>query len=54
MNRVHINHQIKKLFLKVDDSPKDNLLSLSELKNHADAFTDMQFLDIDKVLHKDI
>ncbi|CAF3821286.1 unnamed protein product [Rotaria sordida] len=51
MNRVHIDMQIKKLFSKVDDSPKDNSLSLREIKKHANIFTNMNMLDADGVLH---
>lgn len=54
MNRVHINNQIKKLFSKVDDSPKDDLLSLEEIQKHADVFTDMKILDTEKALHDEI
>lgn len=54
MNRGHINIQINKLFSKVDDSPKDNYLSLLEIIKHADVFTDMRFLDTAKNLHEDI
>jgi len=54
MNRIHMNIQIKRLFAKVDDSPKDELLSLAEIKKHADVFTDMRLLDAVKVLHEDI
>jgi hypothetical protein len=51
MNRKHIHIQLNRLFSKVDDSPKDDYLSLSEIKNHADVFTDMRFLDTAKALH---
>ncbi|CAF3921609.1 unnamed protein product [Rotaria sp. Silwood2] len=54
MNRVHIDMQIKKLFSKVDDSPTDNLLSLKELKRHADVFTNMRILDADEILHDEV
>ena len=54
MNRVHIGNQIKKLFLKVDDSPKDDLISLEEIRKHADVFTDMHILDTDKALHDEM
>lgn len=54
MNRVHIENQIKKLFLKVDDSPKDDSLSLEEIQKHADVFTDMHIIDTDKALHDEM
>ncbi len=54
MNRVHINNQIKKLFLKVDDSPSDNVLTLNEIQKHADIFTDMRILDTEKALHDEM
>jgi len=54
MNRAHISKQIKKLFLKVDDSPKDESLSLNEIQKHADIFTDMRILDAERVLHEEM
>jgi len=54
MNRVHINNQIKKLYSKVDDDPKDNVLSLNEIQKHADVFTDMKILDTEKALHEEM
>jgi hypothetical protein len=54
MNRVHINKQIKKLFSKVDDSPKDGSLSLNEIQKHAEIFTDMSILDAERVLHEEM
>ena len=54
MNRVHIDNQIKKLFVKVDDSPKNELLSLDEIRKHADVFTDMHILDTDQALHDEM
>ena len=54
MNRAHINKQIKQLFSKVDDSPKDDSLSLKEIQNHADIFTDMRLLDAERALHEEM
>jgi hypothetical protein len=54
MNRAHISKQIKKLFFKVDDSPKDESLSLNEIQKHADIFTDMRILDAERVLHEEM
>ncbi|CAF3347997.1 unnamed protein product [Rotaria socialis] len=51
LNRVHIGMQVKKLFSLVDDSPKDDVLSLEEIKTHVDVFTNINILDTEKVLH---
>lgn len=54
INRVHVIKQIKKLFVKVDDAPQDHILTLEEIQNHADAFTDPYILETEKVLHDEI
>ena len=54
MNRIHIGNQIRKLFVKVDDDPTDDSLSLNEILKHADIFTDMHILDPDKALHDEM
>ena len=53
-NRLHINTEIKKLFAKVDTSPQDEKLSLQEIQQHADVFTDMRILDTERALHDEI
>ncbi|CAF2067704.1 unnamed protein product [Rotaria magnacalcarata] len=53
LNRVHIGMQVKKLFSHVDDSPKDDVLSLEEVQTHADVFTNMNILETEKILHND-
>jgi hypothetical protein len=45
---------VKRLFSAVDDNPKDDYLSLEEIQNHADVFTDMQFLDAGRALHQEM
>ena len=47
-------NKIKKLFEKVDDSPSDGVLTLDEIKKHADVFTDMRILDTEKALHDEM
>ena len=54
MNRAHINIQIKKLFSRVDDNPKDDFLSLDEVQNHADVFADMRLLDSMSGVHQEM
>ena len=54
LNRAHINIQIKRLFSQVDDTPKDDHLSLEEIQNHAEVFTDMQFFDSDGGSHQEM
>lgn len=54
MNRGYISLQVKKLFSKVDDPPKDDLLSLDEIEKHADVFADMRILDTIRTIHEEI
>ncbi|CAF0908498.1 unnamed protein product [Adineta ricciae] len=54
MNRAHINIQVNRLFEKVDDSPRDDTLSLNEIQRHAHVFADMRILDTDEVLHDEM
>jgi hypothetical protein len=42
------------LFSAVDDSPKDNSLSLDEIQKHANIFADMRLLDAEKGLHEEM
>lgn len=53
-NRRHISKEIQKLMTKIDDSPKDERISLEEIEKHVEDFTDIRVLDAEKVLHDEM